>query len=134
VPTTPLPDEVRALLAEPRPAVIATVRTDGQPVTVATWYLLEGEKILVNLDHSRIRLQHLRADPRVAMTVLDENWYTHVSIVGHVVEIVADDDMAGIDRIATHYTGKPYPNRESARVNVWVEIDRWHSWGAARRE
>lgn len=132
MPTTPLPDEVRALLAEPRPAVIATVRTDGQPVTVATWYLLDGEKILVNLDHSRIRLQHLRADPRVALTVLDENWYTHVSIVGHVVEIVADDDMAGIDRIATHYTSKPYPNRESARVNVWVEIDRWHGWGATR--
>jgi len=134
VPTPPLPDDVHALLAEANPAVIATVRADGQPVTVATWYLLDGEKILVNLDHSRARLRHLRTDHRVALTVLDEDWYTHISIVGHVVEIAADDDMAGIDRIATHYTGKRYPNRQSPRVNAWIEIDRWHSWGAARRE
>jgi PPOX class probable F420-dependent enzyme len=73
VPTPPLPEDVRALLAEANPAVIATVRADGQPVTVATWYLLDGEKILVNLDHSRARLRHLRADPRVAVTVLDKD-------------------------------------------------------------
>ena len=37
-----LRDEVRAFLEAANPAVISTVRPDGQPVSVATWYLLEG--------------------------------------------------------------------------------------------
>jgi len=96
VPTPPLPDDVRALLAEANPAVIATARADGQPVTVVTWYLLDGENIVVNLDRSRARLRHLRADPRVALTVLDKDWYTHISIVGHVVRIATTTCRASI--------------------------------------
>ncbi|MDQ6657341.1 MAG: PPOX class F420-dependent oxidoreductase [Actinomycetota bacterium] len=133
MPSTPLPDDLRARLAKPNPSVIATLRRDGQPVTVATWYLLDGDRILVNMDRTRVRVKHLRNDGRVALTVLDENWYTHVSIVGQVVEIADDDDLSGIDRISTHYTGKPYPDRVSPRVNAWIEIDRWHGWGEARR-
>lgn len=133
MPPTPLPDDLRAMLAKPNPSVIATLRSDGQPVTVATWYLLDGDRILVNMDCSRVRVKHLRHDGRVALTVLDENWYTHVSIVGHVVEMTDDEDLSGIDRISTHYGGKPYPDRESPRVNAWIEIDRWHGWGGARR-
>jgi PPOX class probable F420-dependent enzyme len=132
VPSTPLPDALRALLAQPLPAVIATLRSDGQPVTVATWYLLDGDRILVNMDGSRVRVRHLRNDPRVALTVLDANWYTHVSIVGRVVEMSDDDELTGIDRVSRHYGGQQYPNRTSPRINAWIEIDRWHGWGAAK--
>ena len=46
--------------------------------------------------------------------------------------VIADAiSMAGIDRIARHYTGAPYRNRERGRVNAWIEIDRWHGWGDA---
>lgn len=130
----PFPDDVRALLAKPNPAVIATVRPDGQPVSVATWYLLDGDRILVNMDESRARLEHLRKDPRVSLTALDEaGWYTHVSVVGRVVEMRDDEDLADIDRLARHYTGRPYANRDNGRVSAWIEVDRWHGWGAARR-
>jgi PPOX class probable F420-dependent enzyme len=133
MPTPPLPDDVRQLLAKPNPAVIATLREDGQPVTVPTWSLLDGERILVNMDASRKRMEHLRHDPRVSISVLDEAaWYTHVSILGRVVEMTDDDDLSGIDRIATHYTGKQYPDRDNPRVNAWIEIERWHGWGAVK--
>ena len=49
MPTSPLPDELRDFLAKPNPSVIATLRPDGQPVTVATWYVLDGDRILVNM-------------------------------------------------------------------------------------
>ena len=42
--TAPLPDEVRDLLAKPNPAVITSLRPDGQPVSVATWYLMDGDR------------------------------------------------------------------------------------------
>ncbi len=135
MPTLPLPDPLRELLAKPNPAVVATLRRDGAPVTVATWYALEGDRILLNMDHSRVRLQHLRRDPRVSVTVIDEaDFYTHVSIVGRVVEWAEDGELADIDRLSQRYTGRPYPARDRARVSAWVEIERWHGWGAAKTD
>jgi PPOX class probable F420-dependent enzyme len=134
MPTSPLPDDLRALLAKPNAAVMATVRKDGQPVSVATWYLLDGDRFLVNLAASRTRLAHLRRDPRLSLTVLDsESWYTHVSIQGRVTEIRDDVDLVDIDRISTHYGGRPYANREDSRVSVYFEVERWAGWGAAAR-
>lgn len=133
MPTLPLPDDLREMLARPNPCTVTTLRSSGQPVSVATWYLLEGDRILVNMDATRRRLQHLRSDPRIALTVLDsEDWYTHVSFIGEVEEFTDDEDLVDIDRLAHHYTGKPYRNREDPRVNAWVRIDVWHGWGAAR--
>ena len=127
---TPLADDVRELLLKPNPAVMATVRKDGSPVTVPTWYLLAGDRILLNLDKSRVRLQHIQRDPRVAMSVMEAgNWTTHVRIQGRVVEIVDDPNLEGIDSLARHYTGQNYFNREDPRVDAWVEIDRVHVWG-----
>lgn len=131
----PLPDDVRELLGKPNPAVITTLRPDGQPVSVATWYLLEGDRVLVNMDEGRRRLDHLRQDPRVSLTVLDEaGWYTHVSVVGRVARMAPDEGLVGIDRLSTHYAGRPYPTRDRARVNAWIDIDRWHGWGAAKAD
>ena len=133
----PLPDAVRELLAKPNPAVIASLRPDGQPVTVATWYLLEedrsdGDRILVNMDESRKRLEYLRKDPRVSLTALDESgWYTHVSVQGRVVEWADDPELTDIDRLSRHYTGEAYPTRDRRRVSAWIQVESWHGWGSA---
>lgn len=133
VPSTPLPQKALDLLARPNPAVMATVAADGRPVTVATWYLLEDDgTILLGLDASRARLKHLGRDGRVSLTALAaDDWYTHVSVQGHVVSIADDEGLRDIDRLSQHYTGQPYPNRTSPRVSVHVQIDRWHGWGDA---
>jgi PPOX class probable F420-dependent enzyme len=135
VPTLPFPSDVRDLLRQPNPAVVATLRSDGAPVTVATWYLLEDDdRVLLNMDHTRVRLGHLRRDPRLSLTVTGaDDWYTHVSLVGEVTEIADDPDLAGIDRLSRHYRDQAYPKRDSPRVNAWMTVDRWHGWGAARR-
>jgi PPOX class probable F420-dependent enzyme len=130
-----LPERLRELLAEPNPATISTVRSDGQPVSVATWYLLDGDRILVNMHVERKRLSHLRADPRVSLTVLDrDDWYTHVSLQGRVTELVDDEGLADIDRLSRHYGGRPYPVRDRPRVSAWIEVERWHGWGKARSD
>lgn len=134
MPKPPLPEPVRELLSKPNPAVITTVRPDGQPVSVATWYLLDGDRILVHMDEGRKRLDYLRKDPRVSLTALDEaGWYTHVSLQGRIVEMRDDPDLADIDRLSRHYTGRPYPNRERGRVSGWMEIDHWHGWGGPEK-
>jgi PPOX class probable F420-dependent enzyme len=132
MPKPPLPAEIEAMLQRPNPAIIATVRPDGQPVTVATWYLYENGRILVNMDAARKRLEHLRSDPRISITVLDgDNWYSHISIQGRVAEITDDVRHAGIDRLSRHYGGSDYPDHERPRVDAWVEIDSYHVWDPA---
>jgi PPOX class probable F420-dependent enzyme len=133
--TAPLPQQTRELLAKPNPAVITSLRPDGQPVSVATWYLLDGDRILVNMDVGRKRLGYLRRDPRVSLTALDESsWYTHVSVQGRVVELLDEEGLTDIDRLSRHYTGEPYPTRDRARVSAWIEIETWHGWGAAANQ
>ncbi|MEV6022597.1 PPOX class F420-dependent oxidoreductase [Streptomyces sp. NPDC052036] len=126
----PLPAEAVELLRRPNHSVIATLRADGAPVSTATWYLWEDGRVLVNMDEGRVRLKHLRRDPRVTLTVLDENdWYTHVTLIGRVTEMYDDEGLADIDRVSRHYIGKPYPRRDRGRVSAWIEVDRWHGWG-----
>lgn len=131
MPKPPLPDAAVAMLRKPNPAVITTLRRDGQPVAVATWYLWDDGRVLVNMDEGRKRVAHMRNDPRVALDVLDEGgWYTHLSITGHIDEMRADPDLADIDRVAIQYTGKPYPQRGRGRISAWIAVDSWHGWGA----
>ncbi len=136
--SAPLPDDVVDVLRRPNPSVVATLRQDGTPVTVPTWYLLETEgpragTVLVNMDDTRVRLGHLRRDPRLSLSVLDaESWYTHVTLIGEVVEIRPDEGLVDIDRLSQHYAGRAYPDRESPRTSAWMRIDRWHGWGKAK--
>lgn len=129
----PLPDAAVAMLRKTNPAVVTTLRADGQPVSTATWYLWDEGRVLVNMDQSRKRLAHLRNDPRVTLTVLDESdWYSHVTLIGRVAELRDDEDLTDIDRLSQHYLGGPYADREHPRVSAYIEIDRWHGWGGYR--
>jgi PPOX class probable F420-dependent enzyme len=134
MPELPFPDDVRALLTKANPAVVTTLRSDGQPISVATWYLLEDDdRVLLNMDDTRVRLKHLRRDPRVTLTVLDEDsWYTHVSLIGRVEGLTPDEGHVDIDRLSRHYGGNPYPDHESPRTSGWLKVDKWHGWGAAK--
>lgn len=127
MPLAPLPAELVAFLKQPHAAVIATVRSDGAPYTAATWYDWDDGRILVNMDHERLRLSHMRSDPRVAVTVLDlADWYRAVTVLGSVVEFRDDAELRDIDRLSQRYRGAPYKNRERKRVTALIEPARWH--------
>jgi PPOX class probable F420-dependent enzyme len=131
-----MPDKVLELLRRPNPAVMATLASDGRPVTVATWYLLEDDgRILLGLDSTRARIKHMRADPRISLTVLaEDDWYTHVSLQGRVGPLTEDEGLRDIDRLSRHYGGNPYADRESPRVSTHMTVERWHGWGKMREQ
>jgi PPOX class probable F420-dependent enzyme len=133
MPKPPLPRELDEFLSRPNPAVIATLETDGRPHTAATWYIWENGRVLVNMDESRKRLEHLRNDPRVSITVLGQaEWYRHVTVRGRASSIDPDSTLQDIDRLARHYTGNPYPQRDRGRVSAWIEVESWHAWAGGR--
>ena len=110
MPPAPIPPEIEEFLRKPNPAVVATVRPDGSPHSVATWYDLVDGLILLNLAATRARLEHMRHDPRVSLTVLDvDDWYTHVTLTG-VIERLEDDPGARRHRPArAPLPGQPLP-------------------------
>jgi nucleoside 2-deoxyribosyltransferase len=48
MPPTRIPSDVDAFLRQPNPAVVASLRGDGSPHTVATWYAWEDNRILLS--------------------------------------------------------------------------------------
>jgi PPOX class probable F420-dependent enzyme len=131
VPRVPLPPDVDEFLRLPNPAIVATLRPDGSPHSVPTWYDWVGGRVLLNMEDSRLRLGYLRRDPRAALTVLgsgEDGWYSHVSLLGQVVSITDDESLEDIDRLALRYTGKPFRTRDKPRVSAWFEPQRWHGW------
>src|SRR4051812_47381722 len=134
MPKPPVPNSVSDLLAAPNKAVMATVSPAGESILVATWYLWENGRILLNMYQDRKRVARLAEDPRVSLLVLaDEDWTTYVSLRGRVTETYGDAECRDINRISMHYDGVPFdvaPGR--ARVSFLVDIDRWFGWGAAR--
>jgi PPOX class probable F420-dependent enzyme len=111
--------------------VVATLRPDGSPHSVPTWYDWEDGRVLVNMEDTRLRLGYMRRDPRAALTVLgsgEDGWYRHVSLLGQIVSIDEDPSLEDIDRLAVRYTGRPFRTRDAKRVSAWLEPDRWHGW------
>lgn len=132
MPKPPLPLHLQEVLAKPNPAVIGTVRPDGTPNTVATWYAWEDGRVLVNMDEGRRRLEYLRRQPHVSLTVLDgDEWYRHITLHGRA-RLQDDPELADIDRLATHYTGSQYAQRDRGRVSAWIEVESWHAWNGGR--
>ena len=101
MPKTPLPPKLVEFLGQPNPSVIGTLDADGSPHTAATWYLWEDGRVLVNMADTRKRLEHMRREPRVSLTVVgQEQWYYQVTLRGRVAEIADDPELEGIDRHA----------------------------------
>ena len=131
MPRVPVPPELDEFLRLPNPAVVATLRPDGSPHTVPTWYDWQDGRVLLNMEDTRLRLRYLRRDPRAALSVLgsgEDGWYRHVSLLGRVTSIADDESLEDIDRLALRYTGKPFRKRDKPRVSAWLEPERWHGW------
>jgi PPOX class probable F420-dependent enzyme len=132
MPKPPLPDELQRVLANPNPAIIGTVTPDGAPNTVATWYVWEDGHAVVNMDEGRKRLEYLRREPRVSLTVLDgESWYRHITLHGRIT-LEDDTNLEVIDRISKHYMGNPYSQRDRGRVTGRIEVESWHAWNGGK--
>lgn len=130
MPPGPLPPELQRFVAKPRHAVVGTVRDDGVPVTTACWYGIDEQgRLILSMGYEGHRHRHIRGNPRVALTVLGDDWYNHVSMLGRAVEFRSDDDLADIDALSQRYESEPYADREYRGMTVLVEIDHWHTWG-----
>jgi len=87
-------EQARAFLEQrSRPATFASVRPDGRPDAVPTWYTVEGSDIVFTKGHTTVKAANLRHDRRVTMVVQDpEPPYDYVSIEGDA-EVIDDLEL-----------------------------------------
>ncbi len=94
---TPLPERVRAFLAETRFVTIATVDPDGGPRQAVIWYRLDGDVIVLNSKVGRRWPSNLMRDSRISMAVHDQaDGYRWVGLTGRGT-IVDDQPTAQAD-------------------------------------
>jgi PPOX class probable F420-dependent enzyme len=125
--TTMSTTTVQALIDGPNIAHLATLLPDGSPHSVPVWVGREGDRIAFLTDPRSRKARNLERDPRVAISITDnERPFVMASVRGRVTERVEGDRAwTIIDRISQVYMGGPYPLRTD-RVVYLVEPE--HSW------
>lgn len=111
-------------------ASFATLMDDGSPHVAPTWVDYESGMILINTATGRIKEKNVKKDPRVALSIFDqENPYHMVSIRGKVVEMTTNGADAHIDKLAKRYLGiDKYPLRDPTerRIILKIRADKIH--------
>ncbi len=114
----------RELLEAPNFCQVATILKDGTPHVVPTWVDVEGDTVLLNSAEGRLWPKNIRRDPRVTLTVLNqENPYEFVSIRGRLAEDTHDGADEHIDKLAKKYMDvDTYPFRREGEQRVTFKI------------
>lgn len=118
------PDEIKAFLAVPRAAVVATVRPDGRPHAAPVWFDVDGEDVVFTTGADTVKGRNLAANGRATVVVQDDRApFSFVSIEGTAA---LDDDLAHVGhwtaRIGGRYMGADKAERYGERNGVPGEL------------
>jgi PPOX class probable F420-dependent enzyme len=107
-------------------AYVSTLMKDGSPQVTPTWVDIDKDNnsILVNTAEGRIKHKNVSRDPRVAISVSDQNNpYNMVSIRGRVIQQISEGADEHTDRLAKKYLGMDkYPYRSPNEKRVLLKI------------
>lgn len=119
-----LSERERGVLRKQAFAHLGTLDGSGAPHGSVVWVDVEGDTILVNTAEGRSKTDHVRADPRVSVSVADpDNPYDSVCVSGTVTEITNEGADAHIDAMAKKYLDQDtYPFRAPGEVRVLLKI------------
>jgi Pyridoxamine 5''-phosphate oxidase. len=108
-----------AMLSGTNYATFVTVNPDGSPHATITWVDEADGHVLVNTAEGRIKHRNCAANPKVALTVMqDGDAYDWISITGTVVAFETGEHAEGTStssRTATTDTATPTRPARSAR-------------------
>lgn len=98
---------------------LGTINKDGSPQVTPTWIdIVENEEneeleeiILINTAKDRIKQKNVSRDPRVSISIVDEdNPYSMITIKGRVIEQTTKGADEHIDKLAKRYlNAERYP-------------------------
>jgi PPOX class probable F420-dependent enzyme len=109
-------------------AFLATIMPDGAPQVSPVWIDHEDDTILVNTAVGRRKQKNTAREPRVAISIADQNnMYDKVVIRGRVMSQTLEGADAHVDNLAKKYLGKDkHPWRAPGEKRVILEIEPTH--------
>jgi hypothetical protein len=86
--------------------------------------------ILLNTADGRVKVENVRRDPRVAVSIHDRDRpHPPIAILGTVVDITPEGALEHIDRLSRAYEGEPWtPRAGQTRLLLVVRPDRILGW------
>jgi PPOX class probable F420-dependent enzyme len=105
-------------------AHLATIGPDGTPQVTPVWCDFDGTHVRFNTARGRVKDRNLKANPRVALSIMDpDNPYRYVQVQGRVAEMTEQGADQHIDALAKKYIGQDrYPFRQPGEVRVTVKV------------
>lgn len=124
----PVPAELVDLLTGSTLGHVTVQTPKGALTSHVMWIDYEDGKVLTSSRVGSAKGRALRADPRIAVSVVDRaNPWRWVTVSGRVVEIRPDTDLAFIDKMSRRYTGRDYMMRDMEREVFVIEPERVRS-------
>jgi PPOX class probable F420-dependent enzyme len=83
---------IRSLFEGKNFAFLSSLMRDGSPHVTPVWVDIENGNILVNTALGRVKRRNISRDPRVALSIIDQNnQYEMVTIRGKATEQITGD-------------------------------------------
>ncbi len=102
----PIPTNFRDLVEQPLFASFATVLPNETPQVTPVWFSYEDGYFYVNTAVGRLKDRAVRANPYVALSIIDpNNSYRYLAVRGPIVEMNEEEGRAHINFLAKRYTG-----------------------------
>ena len=122
-----LPQPLRTLLEDKAYGQVVTLNAKGQPRVTMVWMDVDGDEVLFNTAEGRKKVQDLRQNPRVAVSVQDvNNPQAYAVFYGMARTISETGARAHIDKLTKRFLGLdtyPGPATET-RLIVRISVDR----------
>ena len=95
------PDEAWTFIEAAHTGILTTLRADGSPITLPTWFVVDDRTICFRTYRGTKKIARITKDPRVAFLVeAGERWadLRAVHVSGVVTRIDGEAECAAIDR------------------------------------
>ena len=112
------------LLKEKNLVFLATTMKDGSPQVSPVWADFEDDHIMINTAEGRIKHTNVLRDPRVAISIVDQNNPLDMTAIRGVVEkIIPDYDYLHANKLTKKYLGlDKYPFRRDGEKRIIFKI------------
>jgi PPOX class probable F420-dependent enzyme len=111
------PAEADAFVAARSRGVLVTIRSDGRPQLSNVVYAVLDGRIRVSVTDDRAKTRNLRRDPRVALHVTSDDFWSYVVVEGEaeLSPVAAEPDdatVAALLRLYETVRGELHPDRD----------------------
>ncbi|MEU2504744.1 PPOX class F420-dependent oxidoreductase [Streptomyces sp. NPDC007863] len=117
---------VRALLDDVNHAVLCTIQPDGSPQSSVVWVGRDGDDVLISSQAGRRKVENIRADARVSLTLLDRRDPDRYTEIRGSATVAEDEGRVLAVALAEKYegedAGQEYLDLPPEKVRVTLRI------------